>query len=288
MSNDAPSALRNGDSRTGSTPPPATGRYPGRGERGRHRGARTGHGRASPAGRPRRRAGRRAGGPAHARRDPGPRRPRDDEAAAGRIGDGPRRGGAAGRRTDADGDPARDRGPAIRRGRDRDEGRSRAAAGRARAGRRVDPPGGAGARARRPGGCGVAGLARARRDGALAGADAANAATMARTLDRLANDVRRLAALARSAALPPAQRVEEAERAAATAICELRAPSAAGRDDRRSLIFGVSPHWPSGPVTTGCTGPDCVDEAGLCPAGRERSKEPLPGFHRTENRGGAP
>ncbi|MFL5307615.1 MAG: hypothetical protein ACJ8F1_20515 [Polyangia bacterium] len=54
-------------------------------------------------------------------------------------------------------------------------------------------------------------------------ADAAHAATMARTLDRLANDVRRLASLARSAALPPAQRVEEAERAAATAISELRA-----------------------------------------------------------------
>jgi len=52
---------------------------------------------------------------------------------------------------------------------------------------------------------------------------AGDAAAMARALDRLATDVRRLAALARSAALPPARRVEEAERAAATAIAELRA-----------------------------------------------------------------
>lgn len=50
-----------------------------------------------------------------------------------------------------------------------------------------------------------------------------DAAAMARALDRLATDVRRLASLARSAALPPAHRVEEAERAAATAIAELRA-----------------------------------------------------------------
>ncbi|HVT06636.1 MAG TPA: hypothetical protein VHO67_04225 [Polyangia bacterium] len=52
---------------------------------------------------------------------------------------------------------------------------------------------------------------------------AGDAAALARALDRLATDVRRLAALARSAALPPARRVEEAERTAATAIAELRA-----------------------------------------------------------------
>ncbi len=57
----------------------------------------------------------------------------------------------------------------------------------------------------------------------LAVTDAATATTMARTLERLALDVRRLAALARSAALPPAQRVDEAERAAASAIADLRA-----------------------------------------------------------------
>jgi hypothetical protein len=51
---------------------------------------------------------------------------------------------------------------------------------------------------------------------------AADAAAIARALERLAADVRRLAGLARSAALPPAQRVDEAERAAATAIADLR------------------------------------------------------------------
>ncbi|MES1210590.1 MAG: hypothetical protein ABUS79_32020, partial [Pseudomonadota bacterium] len=51
----------------------------------------------------------------------------------------------------------------------------------------------------------------------------ADAATIGRALERLASDVRRLAGLARSAALPPAQRVEEAERAAAAAIADLRA-----------------------------------------------------------------
>ncbi|HVY39316.1 MAG TPA: hypothetical protein VHM31_15335 [Polyangia bacterium] len=56
-----------------------------------------------------------------------------------------------------------------------------------------------------------------------AAATAGDAAAVARALDRLATDVRRLAGLARSAALPPARRVEEAERAAATAIAELRA-----------------------------------------------------------------
>jgi len=39
----------------------------------------------------------------------------------------------------------------------------------------------------------------------------------------LAADVRRLAGLARSAALPPAQRVDEAERTAEATIADLRA-----------------------------------------------------------------
>ena len=51
----------------------------------------------------------------------------------------------------------------------------------------------------------------------------ADAATVARALDRLAADVRRLAGLARSAALPPAQRVDEAERTAEATIADLRA-----------------------------------------------------------------
>lgn len=51
----------------------------------------------------------------------------------------------------------------------------------------------------------------------------ADAATIARALDRLASDVRRLAGLARSAALPPAARVDEAERTAAATIADLRA-----------------------------------------------------------------
>jgi len=49
------------------------------------------------------------------------------------------------------------------------------------------------------------------------------AATIARALDRLTADVRRLAGLARSAALPPAQRIDEAERTAAATIADLRA-----------------------------------------------------------------
>ena len=51
----------------------------------------------------------------------------------------------------------------------------------------------------------------------------ADAASIARALDRLAADVRRLAGLARSAALPPAQRVAEAERTAEATIADLRA-----------------------------------------------------------------
>ncbi len=51
----------------------------------------------------------------------------------------------------------------------------------------------------------------------------ADATAIARALERLDSDVRRLAGLARSAALPPAQRVEEAERTAAATIADLRA-----------------------------------------------------------------
>ncbi len=51
----------------------------------------------------------------------------------------------------------------------------------------------------------------------------ADATTIARALERLASDVRRLAGLARSAALPPPQRVDEAERTAAATIADLRA-----------------------------------------------------------------
>jgi len=51
----------------------------------------------------------------------------------------------------------------------------------------------------------------------------ADSAAIARALDRLASDVRRLAGFARSAALPPAGRVDEAERIAAATIADLRA-----------------------------------------------------------------
>ena len=51
----------------------------------------------------------------------------------------------------------------------------------------------------------------------------AEAAAIARALDRLTADVHRLAGLARSAALPPAARVDEAERTAAATIADLRA-----------------------------------------------------------------
>lgn len=55
----------------------------------------------------------------------------------------------------------------------------------------------------------------------------ADAAAIARALDRLTSDLHRLAALARSAALPPATRVDEAERTAAATIADLRARLAA-------------------------------------------------------------
>jgi hypothetical protein len=51
----------------------------------------------------------------------------------------------------------------------------------------------------------------------------ADATAIERALDRLATDVRRLAGLARSTALPPAGRIEEAERTAAATIADLRA-----------------------------------------------------------------
>jgi hypothetical protein len=51
----------------------------------------------------------------------------------------------------------------------------------------------------------------------------ADPTTVERSLDRLATEIGRLAALARSAALPPARRVEEAERTAAATLADLRA-----------------------------------------------------------------
>jgi hypothetical protein len=52
---------------------------------------------------------------------------------------------------------------------------------------------------------------------------AADAVTIQRSLDRLATEISRLASLARSAALPPARRVEEAERTLTATLADLRA-----------------------------------------------------------------
>ena len=58
----------------------------------------------------------------------------------------------------------------------------------------------------------------------------ADAVTIERSFDRLAIEIGRLASLARSAALPPPRRVEEAEKTVAATLAELRARLLAGRE----------------------------------------------------------